>query len=123
MHQVSIDFVAGSHGNFLEFVCNKFIAKVDITFSPFNSLGASHVKTQDYIDNRVFLADHYVLQRHQLTRKIIRITFDKDDLLQLLSVCFLRAGNANIDHNLLEHNTYKKLNNINFKNLIPSKTK
>lgn len=119
MHQVSIDFVAGSHGNFLEFVCNKFIAKLDITFSPFDSLGASHVKTQNYVDNRVFVADHYVLQQtRQLTRKIIRITFDKDDLLPLSSVCFLRAGNSNIDHNLLEHNTYKKLNNIYYKNLI-----
>jgi len=118
MHQVSIDFVAGSHGNFLEFVCNKFLAKLDITFRPFDSLGASHVKTQDYLDNRVFLADHYVLQRHQLARQIIRITFDEDDLLQLSSVCFLRAGNANIDHNLLEHNTYNKLHNSYYKNLI-----
>jgi hypothetical protein len=66
----------------------------------------------------VFLADHYVLQRHQLARKIIRITFDKDDLLQLSSVCFLRAGNANIDNNLLEHNTYNKLHNSYYKNLI-----
>ena len=118
MHQVSIDFVAGSHGNFLEFVCNKFLGKLDINFSPFNELGSSHVKTQSYLDNQVFRADHYVLNRYELTKKVIKITFEPDDLLALSSVCFLRAGETNIDINSLEQNTFFKLNNEFYKNLI-----
>ena len=118
MHQVSIDFVAGSHGNFLEFVCNKFLGKLDINFSPFNELGSSHVKTQSYLDNRVFRAAHYVLNRYELTKKVIKITFEPDDLLALSSVCFLRAGETNIDINSLEQNTFFKLNNEFYKNLI-----
>jgi hypothetical protein len=118
MHQVSIDFVAGSHGNFLEFVCNKFLGNIDINFTPFNSMGSSHVKSQTYINNRVFLADHYVLKRQVLTNKVIRIIFEPDDILALSSVCFLRAGDQNIDTDLLEHNTFNKLNNNYYKELI-----
>lgn len=118
MHKISIDFVAGSHGNFLEFVCNKFIGQLDLNFTPFNSLGSSHIKPRHYQDNRVFLADHYVLQRNVLCKKVIRITFNEDDLLLLSSVSFLRAGDANIDNDLLEHNTYSKLTNRFYKNLV-----
>jgi hypothetical protein len=74
MTQVSIDFVAGSHGNFLEFVCNKFLGKLDINFSPFNAAGASHIKSQSFLKNRLFVADHYVLKGCALTKKVIKIT-------------------------------------------------
>jgi len=118
MHQISIDFVAGTHGNFLAFACNKFLAKLDINFSPFNELGASHIKPSSYFNNRVFLADHYVLRRNILTKKVIKISFEPDDLLALSSVCLLRAGNMNIDSDLLQHNTFNKLNNKFYKNLL-----
>ena len=43
--KIYIDFIGGSHGNFLEFVCNVFIAKIKTAnFLPFNSAGASHNK-------------------------------------------------------------------------------
>jgi hypothetical protein len=118
MHQISIDFVAGSHGNFLEFVCNKFIGKLDLDFTPFKSSGSSHIKPKYYQESRIFLADHYVLQRNRLCKKIIRITFEEDDLLLLSSVSFLRAGDINIDNELLEHNTYNKLSNRYYKSLV-----
>jgi hypothetical protein len=122
MHLVSIDFVAGSHGNFLEFVCNKFLGKLDIKFSPFNTLGASHIKSQNYLKNRLFVADHYMLKGLALTKKVIKITFEPSDLLLLSSVCFLRAGDMNIDSDLLEQNTFNKLNNVYYKDLIKNIT-
>ncbi len=122
MNPVSIDFVAGSHGNFLEFVCNKFLGKLDINFSPFNAAGASHTKSQSYIKNRLFVADHFVLKGRALTKKVIKITFEPSDLLLLSSVCFLRAGDMKIDSDLLEQNTFNKLNNMYYRDLIKNIT-
>jgi hypothetical protein len=122
MTQVSIDFVAGSHGNFLEFVCNKFLGKLDINFSPFNAAGASHIKSQTFLKNRLFVADHYVLKGCALTKKVIKITFEPSDLLLLSSVCFLRAGDMKIDTDLLEHDTFNKLNNVYYRGLIKNIT-
>ena len=118
MQKISIDFVAGSHGNFLEFVCNKFIAKLDINFSPFNSIGASHVKSQDYKINQTFIAEHFILNKIPLHEKVVRITFSDQDLLQLSSICFLRAGNQNLDNDQLENNTYNKLNDKFYKDVL-----
>lgn len=111
---ISIDFIAGSHGNFLEFACNKFIAGIDIDFSPFNSLGASHDKTTEYHQNKLFAADHYSELGKQLSKKLIRITYNEDDLLLLTSGALLRAGNAAIDNDLLEVDTYNKLINSKY---------
>ena len=108
----SIDFVAGSHGNFLEFVCNRFIAKMDITFSPFNKLGASHQKSFSYRKNAVFVAKHYSELKTPLSKDVVRITFGDKDLLLLTSVSLLRAGDADIDNNMLNIDTFNKLNNI-----------
>lgn len=113
---ISIDFIAGSHGNFLEYMCNKFIAKLDMNFLPFNKLGASHVKP--YISDKVFFADHYSQLNKPLSNKIIRIIYNEDDLLLFSSVSLLRAGDYGIDNNQLELNTYDKLNNVHYSHLI-----
>lgn len=122
MHQYCIDFVAGSHGNFLEYACNKYIAEQSLDFSPFTPLGASHVKPQEYIKHRQFVAHHFFqkISPYELTKNIIRISFSHDDLLLLSSVCFLRAGDANIDSDLLEHNTWSKLHGSWHHSLINS---
>lgn len=49
---IYIDFQGGAHGNYLEFVCNKFLANVSCNESPFNTLGASHSK--GYIGEKKF---------------------------------------------------------------------
>jgi hypothetical protein len=118
MNTVSIDFVAGSHGHFLEFVCNKFIAKLPMDWSPFNHLGASHIQNQEYINNMVFVADHYSELKLPLTKKIIRISFNYDDLLLLSSISLLRAGDYGIKNEDLHINTFHKLNNQHYSYLI-----
>lgn len=120
MHQVSIDFVAGSHGHFLEYVCNKFIARQDIAFSPFTSLGSSHAGdlNQQYLDNRTFVAYHFSEFKLPLHKKIVKISFTNDDLLPLSSISLLRAGDYNISNNELEIDTFTKLNNSHYKGLI-----
>lgn len=106
---ISIDFVAGSHGHFLEYICNSFIAHISSDHIPFNKLGASHNKSADYQKNKLFVANHYSELNLSMTDKIIRITFDYDDLLTLTSGAFLRVGNIGIENNLLEKDTYNKL--------------
>lgn len=112
MNPVSIDFVAGSHGQFLEFVCNKFIANLSETdYNPFNALGASHSRSPGYHKEKVFLATHYSNYKLTVFPTVIRIVFETSDLLNLNSVSLLRAADVGIDNDMLEQDTYNKLNN------------
>ena len=115
---ISIDFIAGSHGHFLELVCNKFLAKIDINFEPFNELGAAHNSSKDYTAKKLFFAGHYSELAAKLHKKIIQISFTTNDILPLMSVSMLRAGDLNIDNDNLEFNTYHKLNNRYYSNLL-----
>lgn len=111
---ICIDFQGGSHGNYLEFVCNKFLAQVRTQGSPFNHYGASHNKV--YLDKRQFKAWHYFdyrgIRTVPSTGKIVSIRVTEDDLLPLQAVSLLRAGDHNITQ--LEVNTYHKLNNLDY---------
>lgn len=115
---VGIDFVAGSHGNFLEFVCNKFIAKIKNDFSPFSIHGTSHRKPQDYIESRKFCANHYSNYGLMVPLNVIRITFTTDDLLVLHAASLLKAANVWLVTNELEVDTYNKLNNEHYKEVL-----
>ena len=114
---IYIDFQGGAHGNYLEFVCNKFLANINTIGDPFNILGASHNK--QYVDKQIFNAWHYFEYRGKKTiienSKIISIQIAPDDLLPLSSISLLRAGDHNIDNNQLEINTYNKWNNVDYR--------
>lgn len=114
---IYIDFLPGAHGNYLEFVCNKFLANIQTDNTPFNSLGASHNKT--YLGKKQFVAGHYFEFHGKKTvfrdSKIISIQISNNDLLPLSSISLLRAGDHNIDNNCLEINTYNKWNNANYR--------
>lgn len=113
-----IDFVPGSHGHFLEFVCNKFLAGCVTAADPFNLLGSSHLTDSDYQQHKVFHAAHWSQTQTQLPGSIIHITFDAKDLLLLSSICFWRAGDVGIDNNLLHEHTYHKLHNRYYQHMI-----
>jgi len=111
---IPIDFVAGSHGNFLETILNKYFNIVG-TVDNFTDIGTSHCKSIHYEQNKLFSADHwfqkYSIEYLKQFDKIISIKFDQDDLLLLSSVSLLRAGDMNLDNNYLEIDTRIKLNN------------
>jgi hypothetical protein len=117
MVMIYIDFQGGAHGNYLEFVCNKFLANVKTDGDPFNNLGASHSK--NYLSEKMFSAWHYFEYCGKKTiienSKILSIQIVSDDLLPLSMISLLRAGDYNIDNNQLEINTYNKWNNVNYK--------
>jgi hypothetical protein len=112
---IYIDFQGGAHGNYLEFVCNKFLAGVLCNESPFNKVGASH--SQGYIGDKKFQRGHYFEKSEIkfIDSKIISIQINYDDLLPLSSISLLRAGDYDIDNDKLEINTYHKFNNQNYK--------
>jgi len=122
--KIYIDFVGGSHGNFLEFMCNVFIAGIKTADpSPFDRAGASHNKR--YLEDRRFVCDHYTTYNQSLcSKKVIQIQIDIDDLLPLQCISLLRAGDYNINPDALEIDTYHKLNNKDYRwvldNLITS---
>lgn len=110
---IAIDFQGGAHGNFLEFVCNTMAGITQSNSDPFNKLGASHNK--HYASNPLFVCNHYSFNHMPLpSNKIISIQITPDDLLPLSQISLLRAGDYNYDNNLLEINTYHKLNNSNY---------
>lgn len=109
---IYIDFQGGSHGNYLEFACNRHLANIPTTGLPFTDAGNAHAKP--YLTEPIFKAWHYsnyLGNRTDITNsKIISIQITPDDILQLESISFLRAGSYNLDSNDLENNTYHKLN-------------
>jgi len=118
---IPIDFVAGTHGHFLEIVLNKFFNTASVDFDPFDDLGASHKVTNEYLDTRAFVAQHWFEQASaQLPKfdKMISIQFDQDDLLLVSSVSLLRAGNTGIENDLLEIDTVRKLDNKFYSSLL-----
>lgn len=116
--RIFIDFVAGAHGNFLEFVCNRFVAGVRTTNQhPFNQQGASHKKL--YIDTPIFVCDHFTqhgISLHDVM--IVSVKTQEQDLLPLQCISLLRAGNFDIRPEDLENNTYHKLINRHYRSML-----
>jgi len=110
---IHIDFQGGAHGNYLEFICN-VVAGIEVDRLPFNQLGASHNKF--YKSQQIFYAGHYSYSNVPFTfDKIVSIQINTTDLLQLQQISLLRAGDYNYDNNLLEINTFNKLNTVHYK--------
>lgn len=111
---IHIDFQGGSHGHYLEFVCNSIAGIQSDNELPFTSTGTSHNKS--YQSKKLFYCGHYSYDPVPFTyNKIISIQFTTEDLLQIQQISLLRAGEYNYDNNRLEINTFNKLNNINYK--------
>jgi len=117
--RIDIDFVAGSHGNYLEFVLNKLLLGDAMRQDhPFSLSGASHNKPLEYRDTRIVFSDHYFITGGSDNDNIILIEFTGDDLLSLMSVSLDRAGDYGIIDNDLHVDTYKKLNNIHYRMVL-----
>lgn len=118
---IPIDFVAGSHGHFLEVVLNTYFDIANLEQQQFTSLGTSHCLSSDYVKNRIFHANHWnQLKKSELDTfsHIISIKYTQEDLLLLSSVSLLRAGDQNIDNDALEIDTVAKLNNAFYKDTL-----
>lgn len=118
---IPIDFVAGSHGHFLEVVLNTYFDIAKLGQQEFTTIGTSHCLTSDYVKNRIFHANHwYQLKQSKLDTfsQVISIKYTQEDLLLLSSVSLLRSGDQNIDNDNLEIDTVTKLNNDFYKDTL-----
>lgn len=123
---IYIDYRPGTHGTFLEFVCNAYLAKLSLpTLNVINDPYIFH--TMEYMQDRKFRADTYAL--HTLLEKrrlglvvrdkpsyirnthIIRVMPDADDLLPLLCTVFSTPAHNGCMPENLEINTYNKMSN------------
>jgi len=58
--RVYIDFHSGTHGHFLEYLCNRYLADLSTAnFNPFTKFGTSHVRPSDYLEDRKFKCGHF----------------------------------------------------------------
>lgn len=131
---IAIDYVPGSHGHFLSWVCNRCLTDLPLAVlgsDPFSDSGTSHDVVEHYWQSRVFCEEHYyanlghwslpVEQGPGLAEwqgPVIQIWFEHQDLLTLTATCFLRAGDAGIDINELEHDTYGKLDSDAYRSVL-----
>jgi hypothetical protein len=116
---IHIDFVGGSHGNFLQFFCNRFLANIQpIDPLPFNNLGAAHA--YKFTQPRAFRQNHYTTDNIKIPHgsQVISIQIDIDDLLAVQCISLLRAADRNIDPTDLSIDTWNKLNNSTYKPML-----
>ena len=104
---IEILFYPGTHGNYLEFILNKFLYGDKIIQSnPLGSLGTSHPQ---YDDNyRFFKGVHQNFVNHN---SVIKIDFGSEDDLFVMQLNLKRGGDADIDLDTLTENTYFQLLN------------
>lgn len=117
--EIYIDFYPGTHGNFLHFFCNRFLAKLpSVSPLPFNQAGASHA--YKFTQPEKFIHDHYNFERFDFpeSSQIISIQVNEEDLLPLQCIVLLRVGDNNIDPEHLSHNTWHKLKNAGYYDLL-----
>jgi hypothetical protein len=121
MSKILIDFVAGTHGNFLEVILNQGFGLTDPLHDPFTPQGASHNKSSDYRRNKLFHADHWSLfspEKLKTADKIISIRFLPEDLLLVMSISMLRAADLGLDNDNLEIDTVNKLSNFRYQSVL-----
>lgn len=123
MDKILIEFTGGAHGSFLEFLLNRFYYNADWT-SPITDLGTSHAKPYKTGKTK-FFCNHFVQRAYGFNigyckkylddnDDIIHITLSPDDALLLQINAFYRAGDAKIEVDELEHDTYNKLNSRHY---------
>ena len=120
MERILIDFQGGTHGNFLEFLLNQFYYSIEWE-DPFTDLGTSHKKIYN-LHTVKFFAGHFTSSKVSKvseniflsSNNIILITIEPQDLLLVMSVSLLRAGDTNISDDLLEIDTFNKLDRYIF---------
>lgn len=110
--RVFIDYFSGSHGNFLEYLCNRYLFDIESArFNPFEKNGTSHVKTPAYLEDRLAEANHY--SYHNLPMQstpqsaVVRIVIDL--FYPVVYNSIIRGGATSLDIEQLEFNTLDKL--------------
>lgn len=121
MTPLPLDFIPGTHGHFLGYVCNRALDYTSAEFELFTALGTSHNATDEYKNSRGIVCNHWYARRPRIisqAEKIIRITFDPEDLLIVNYLSLLRSGDIGLDPNTLHINTKAKLDTEHYRPVL-----
>jgi len=102
---ILLDFDAGSHGHFLEYVINTWVFKGPRLKEVFTNIGASHLTRRDdeYMAKKVVTANHYseYTISQETPHKVIRITINQDWANWIYQINILaRGGNISLGKKL-----------------------
>ena len=110
-----IDFYGGAHGNFLEYIINRYIFSIECCkdFTPFNNLGTAHAKNDNaaYVKDRKIVCRHFSAFGDKMPEHIpiVKIKVSKHYHPVVVYNAVLRAGDQFFDIDNLEKNTLSKL--------------
>lgn len=109
---IGVLFQGGTHGNYLEFVLNRFLANVPVANKlPFNHKGAAHSKL--YLGAQQFQA--YESREKAQHQPVVIVQVKPDDLLQLICISLLRTGDFGTDPERLDIDTYNLMDNLDYR--------
>lgn len=114
---IPLDFVAGTHGHFVEYLLNRGFGFTEIDFSFFTKIGTSHNRPVSYLTQREIQCGHWFETDPTVVShadNVIRIVYDQDDLLLVSSISLLRTADYGIDNDLLHLDTKNKFNNLHY---------
>jgi len=126
---ISVDYLPGTHGNYLTFVLNKLLMGDELPFdSPLAPIGNSHLLADSsyhstskpvncYHWSSVFCNSQnqfeLLKEQNSITDKdeknVIKITVEEEDLVVFYQLFVCRGYPRNFDSNTLEEDFYKKL--------------
>lgn len=118
---IPLDFVAGTHGHFVEYALNRSLGFFSQDLDLFTELGTSHCRPQAYLDSRKICCDHWFEHARQTlgeVSNVIRIVFDPDDLLWITQLSLARAADLGIDIDQLHIQTRSKLCNVFYQDTL-----
>lgn len=118
---IPLDFVAGTHGHFVEYVLNRSFGFCTQDFDPFTVQGTSHQRPKSYIDSRQIVCGHWFENRpHTISQAnhVIRIVFAKDDALWVTALSLARSGDLRINDDQLHIQTKSKLSNFYYRSML-----
>lgn len=113
-----IDYVGGTHGHYLEFLCNKYIEGLpDMPASPFNTYGTSDTVVTTAMGEKgvaPWHARHFYMHPSGFDTSLptVKILFDLRDILLVVATNISRASRAHgvdASFDTLHINTYNKL--------------
>ena len=102
LYLAAIDFDPGMHGNFLEYICNKYIFNSPVTNLPFFKSGSSHAINLDtnYQQNKQVVCGHYTYFNFNIPAYVDKVVYIKHnpkfDLVLLGNIihrCYGLLGN------------------------------
>ena len=118
---IKIDFVAGTHGHFLEYVANVYIMQtLPSNTSIFTDAGASHRADAAYFHNKIIQCGHFSYENLPFddTDSVIQIVVENNDINQFIVTTNLiyRCADIGFDNHMMQIPQSTRDNSVLYRN-------